>query len=247
MAACRLKEDPLECSCEAPLKTPRRARIMGWMWASILRLLCTTWRKRYEGFEAIDCERAQGAKMMLCFWHGKYLPVFALCRWLWIEQRGESACVFTSLSARGQVISEICRHFGLDCVQIPDLGRKQSYQIMRDALAEHKAGVIAVDGPLGPYRQAKQGAIRLASELGYFLVPASTSSQWTWVMAQRWDRMEVPLCFSRIGLSMGQPVPVPPDIRKEQIRGLMAELYDRLEALEYRAHSLIGVAVAGER
>lgn len=176
--------------------------------------------------------------MMLCFWHGKYLPVFALCRWLWIQQRRESACVFTSQSARGQVISEICRHFGLDCIQIPDVGRKYSYQLMRDALAEHTAGVIAVDGPLGPYRQVKQGAIRLAAELGYFLVPASTSAPRKWVMAQRWDRMEVPGFFSRVGLSMGQPIPVPPDIRKDQIRALMDELYNTLEALERRAHSL---------
>ena len=247
MAACRLKEGPLEQSGNARLKTPRRARIMGWLWASVLRLLCATWRKRYEGFEAIDRERAQGTKMMLCFWHGKYLPVFALCRWLWIEQRGESACVFTSRSARGQVISEICRHFGLDCVQIPDMGRKQSYQLMRKALAEHTAGVIAVDGPLGPYRQVKQGAIRLAAELGYLLVPASTSAQRKWVMAQRWDRMEVPLFFSRVGLSMGQPIPVPPDVRKDQIRALMDELCNTLEALERRAHSLIDAGVAGER
>ena len=250
MAACRLNERSLAQSGDGDAlpKIPRRARIMGWLWAGVLRLLCATWRKRYEGFEAIDRERAQGAKMMLCFWHGKYLPVFALCRWLWIEQRCESACVFTSLSARGQVISEICRHFGLDCVQIPDLGRKQSYQLMRDALAEHTtAGVIAVDGPLGPYRQVKQGAIRLASELGYFLVPASTSAQRQWVMAQRWDRMEVPFFFSRVGLSMGEPIPVPADIRKEQMRGLMGELYDRLEALERRAHALIDTGAAGER
>lgn len=247
MAACRLKEGPLERNGEARLKTPRRARIMGWLWASVLRLLCATWRKRYEGFEAIDRERARGAKMMLCFWHGQYLPVFALCRWLWVEQRRESACVFTSRSARGQVISEICRHFGLDCVQISDMGRKHSYQLMRDALAEHSAGVIAVDGPLGPYRQVKQGAIRLAAELGYFLVPAATGAQRKWVMAQRWDRMEVPLCFSRVGLSMGPLIPVPPNIRKEQIRGLMGELYDRLEALERRAHSLIDTGSASEK
>lgn len=177
--------------------------------------------------------------MMLCFWHGKYLPIFSLCRWLWIEQRDESACVFTSRSARGEVIAEICRHFGLDCIQIPDSGRKYSYQIMRDALASHSAGVIAVDGPLGPYRQVKQGAIRLASELGYYLVPASTSAQRTWVMAQRWDRMEVPVCFCRIGLSMGEPIFVPPNIDRAQIRGLTDRLYNTLQALERRAQALI--------
>ena len=64
-----------------------RAKLTGWLWATALRLLCRSWKKRYEGFKSIDQKRRQGRKMMLCFWHGKYLPIFALCRWLWIEQR----------------------------------------------------------------------------------------------------------------------------------------------------------------
>jgi len=216
-----------------------RARIVGFFWAAFLRLLCRTWRKRYEGFDEIDAAREQGAKMMLCFWHGKYIPVMALCRWLWIEKRADDACVFTSRSARGAVISEICRNFGLDCILIPDRGQKYSYELMRSALSQHSAGVIAVDGPLGPNRIVKQGAIRLASDLGFHLVPASVYAERAWVARKRWDKMEFPKWFTRIGLSMGKPVKVPADISREQIRGLINQLGNELQWLEDRAEKLL--------
>lgn len=217
----------------------RRARVAGFVWAVFLRAVCATWIKRYQGFEAIDDARRQARKMMLCFWHGKYLSIFALCRWLWIEKRGETACVFTSRSARGEVISEICRHFGLDCIQIPDRGRKLSYQLMRDALATHSAGVIAVDGPLGPYHQVKQGAIRLASDLGYYLVPASVSVKRKKVSENRWDRMEFPVPFTPIGLAMGEPIEVPAELDKAKMRDLIRDLHDKLEFLEQQAEKLL--------
>ncbi len=216
-----------------------RARIIGFFWATFLRLLCRTWRKQHEGFDAIDEAREQGAKLLLCFWHGQYIPVMALCRWLWIEKRAEDACVFTSRSARGAVISEICRNFGLDCILIPDKGQKYSYALMRSALSQHSAGVIAVDGPLGPNRNVKQGAIRLAADLGFHLVPASVYAKHAWVARNRWDKMEFPRWFTRIGLSMGKPVEVPANISREQIRGLMNQLGNELQRLEDRAEKLL--------
>lgn len=225
----------------APVDRPGlRTRLLGWAWAWFLRLLCMSWLKRAEGFEAIDVARAQGQKFLLCFWHGKYLPVMGLCRWLWIEQRRESACVFTSLSGRGAVIAEICRNFGLDCILIPDGGHRNSYELMRSALAVHTAGVIAVDGPLGPDRQVKQGAVRLASELGYRLVPAGIYSARKWVIASRWDRMEIPYPLTRIGLSMGKPVNVPENLSRQQIREAAEALAENLGVLEQKARALVG-------
>ncbi len=221
-----------------PVAPNLKARVLGWFWAVFLRLLCLTWRKKYVGFRAIDAARSRGDKLMLCFWHGKYIPIMALCRWLWIERRQENACVFTSLSARGAVISEICRNFGLQCILIPDGGHKHSYDLMRVALAAHSAGVIAVDGPLGPHQKVKQGAVRLASELGYRLVPAAVYANKKWIAGSRWDQMEFPWFFTRIGLSMGEPIEVLPKISRKEIRENMLLLSDSLQRLEVRAAQL---------
>lgn len=112
---------------------------------------------------------------------------------------------------------------------------------MKTALDRHSAGVIAVDGPLGPARKIKQGAVRLASDLNYLLVPAGVCTKHKKVVERRWDKMEIPAPFSLIGLSMGEPIEVPPNITKHQIRKLIDQLFDTFEQLENQAGTLIGV------
>ena len=217
---------------------PLRAKLLGWFLASLLKLFFMSWRKSCSGFDAIDQQRRRNAKMILCFWHGQYVPIFALCAWQWVQQRGETAVAFTSLSPRGIVIGEIFRQFGLDCVQLPDNGRKHSFQLMQRAMRQHDTGVIAVDGPLGPKGVVKQGAIRIASELGYLLVPASVWESRKWILNKRWDAMEIPMPFCYAALAMGEPIAVDPEIDKAGIRKMMRRLAEQINRLESVAQTL---------
>ncbi len=208
-----------------------RARLLGWLWASLLRIQCTTWRKRFEGLDELDRILKEGRKVLFSFWHGKYVPLFALLR-------GRPACVFTSQSRRGEVLEEICRRFGYDCVQIPVHGSGQALELMLRALASHQNGAIAVDGPLGPYHRVKRGAIKLASELGYVVVPASVSARRKRVMKHRWDRLEVPGLFTRVGFAIGRPMEIPPNLSVEEMKSWVKRLHDALESLDRRAEEL---------
>ncbi|MCH9699536.1 MAG: hypothetical protein K0U68_15660 [Gammaproteobacteria bacterium] len=218
---------------------PFTAKCLGWLFASILKLFFITWRKSCTGFERIDEYRDNQAKMILCFWHGKYVPIFALCAWQWVQQRGETAVAFTSWSPRGIVIGEICRQFGLSCVQLPDNGRKHSFRLMQEAMQRHSTGVIAVDGPLGPKGVVKQGAIRIASELGYLLVPASVWSSHKSVMHKRWDDMEIPWPCCHTALAVGEPVQIPESVAKADIRTIMQHLAEQINQLEDNARQLV--------
>lgn len=216
-------------------KTRLRARLMGWFWSWLLRLQCATWRTKYEGIDDLDRILREGRRVMFSFWHGKYVALFALLR-------GRSACVFTSKSNRGEVISDICRRFGYHCVQIPDNGRAYSISTMRRALVDHQNGGIAVDGPVGPYHRVKKGAIKLASELGYEVVPASVCARRRRVLKHRWDRLEIPGLFTRVGFVIGAPIQVPPNLCPEEINRLAERLGQSLESLDQRAAELAGAA-----
>ncbi|MGH8579482.1 MAG: glycosyltransferase [Gammaproteobacteria bacterium] len=212
-----------------------RAKLMGWLWSWLLRLQCATWRTKYEGIEDLDHILGEGRRVMFSFWHGKYVPLFALLR-------GRSACVFTSKSNRGEVISDICRRFGYHCVQIPDNGRAYSISTMRRALVDHQNGGIAVDGPVGPYHRVKKGAIKLASELGYEVVPASVCARRRRVLKHRWDRLEIPGLFTHVGFAIGAPIQVPPDLCSEEVNRFTESLHHALESLDQRAAELAGAA-----
>jgi len=207
--------------------TPR-ARIWGGIWSWMLRLQQATWRTEIEGLERLDDRLARGERTLVTFWHGQYIPLFALLR-------GRRACVFTSQSLRGEVIAEICRRFGYDCIQLPNHARDRALALMRQALTVHRAGGIAVDGPLGPDHVVKRGAIQLASELDFALLPVAVASCRHRVLWQRWDQMEIPRLFTRVCLVVGEVLTVPPGLTRDEIAAWACRLHDALEAVERRA------------
>ena len=208
------------------------ARFLGWLWATVLRLQALTWRKKIVGLERFAALRAGGHRVIVLFWHGKYVPLFALVR-------VPGASIFTSRSFRGDVISEICRHFGLRAVEIPDRGGDASLDLMRAAVADADVAAIAVDGPLGPYHSVKRGAIEIASELQYLLLPIALASRSKRIATERWDRREVPRLFTTVYVEAGEPIAVPHGLDEEGIKAWSQHVHDALEALDARAEGAV--------
>jgi lysophospholipid acyltransferase (LPLAT)-like uncharacterized protein len=190
-----------------------------------LRLMKTSWRLRVEGMDKFEKLYASETPFILCFWHGKYIPVLPIFQ-------GYQACVLTSLSGRGNVIGEICRNFGYDYVQIPDRGGEVSLRIMEDALLKSKAAAIAVDGPLGPYHVVKKGVAMMASAMGYRLLPLSLEAQSKVVQEHRWDLMEIPKPFTRIVVAIGDPLEVPAGISPSEAAAWAGTLGDSISRLD---------------
>jgi lysophospholipid acyltransferase (LPLAT)-like uncharacterized protein len=65
--------------------------------------------------------------------------------------------------------------------------------------------VIAADGPLGPGRRARPGAVRLARTGGVPLLPCAMSARRGFELST-WDHLFVPLPFSTIYLVVGEPL-----------------------------------------
>ena len=196
---------------------------MSWL----LRATHLSWRKDYAELAQLD-RVLSSERTLVVFWHGKYFPLFSL---LW----GRSACIFTSLNFRGRVIAEISRRFGYDCVLLPDSGGQQSLTLLREALGLHRTGAIAIDGPLGPYHVVKRGVLELASELGYVLQPVSAASNWKRVVHKRWDRAEIPRPFSRVTVTVGEPIRVSPSISAKGLSATKNQVRRALEVLDLRA------------
>jgi lysophospholipid acyltransferase (LPLAT)-like uncharacterized protein len=106
---------------------------------------------------------------------------------------------------------------------------------MRQALAAHQAGGLAVDGPLGPNHVVKRGAIQLASELDFALLPVAVASRRHRVLWQRWDQMEIPRLLTRVYLIVGDVLNVPPGLTQDEVESWACRLHDALEAVEWRA------------
>lgn len=221
-----------ETVCRGVGKNGARVRFKGWMLSWLLRLQCGTWRAHIEGRQHLDLLYAGNKRFLLCFWHGKYAPIAPLLE-------GYQLCVITNHSNRGNVITEICRNFGYKSVQIPDQPQQESLRLMKKDLSEVQAGGIAVDGPLGPLHLVKSGVIRIASAAGFDLLPVSVSSYPKMVFSKRWDRMEIPMLFSKVCLIIGEPIEVPLELRPAQRRDLTVNLAEILEKLDKKAENIV--------
>jgi lysophospholipid acyltransferase (LPLAT)-like uncharacterized protein len=206
-------------------------KLKGLMFAWTLRLQRLTWRVCMEGEQQLDRLYNAGNRFLVCFWHGKYVPIFPLLE-------GYRACIVSSLSVRGSVIAEICANFGYQSAQIPDHHTHDPLKLMGDVLSDAQAVATAVDGPLGPYHRVKYGIIRMASALGYELLPVSVGSRRKIVLRKRWDRMELPLPFTRVCLVFGRPIQVPSELRHRQLRQITGHLSEAMAALDDEAQHL---------
>ena len=217
---------------------PAPARL--WVWtvgalvAAYLRVHHATWRKDGAELAALDDRMNRGERVIIVFWHAKYVPLFTFLQ-------GRGGCVFASRSFNGRIIGEICRRLGYECVLLPHRRGAIARARMREGLRNRKAAALAVDGPLGPYHVMKTGAIEMASELGFSLLPMSAASRPVRVYAERWDRMEIPRPFARVTVAVGEAIPVPRGIDGTRLAEMKTRLEAELDALDARAEAKLGL------
>jgi lysophospholipid acyltransferase (LPLAT)-like uncharacterized protein len=208
------------------------ARMVGLVASWLLSVRHASWRKDVSDMAALDRIEASGERILIAFWHGRYLPLFSLLS-------GRNACVFASQSFRGEVIAEVCRRFGYDCVLLPHNGGKRSRALMADAVKSHRAAAIAVDGPLGPYHVVKRGAADLASDFGFTIVPVSAASRRKRIDRRRWDRWEQPRLFTSVALAVGEPISVARSLSHRDRLILRERLREALDLVDRRAEARV--------
>ena len=191
-----------------------------------------SWEMEVEGREKLERLVRNGDRFILCFWHGKYVPILP-------AMQGIDGQVITSAGRSGEMIERIARDFGFGCTQIPHRGGERSMRLMEDALSRASAAAIAVDGPLGPYHHVKLGAVRLAARIGCHLVPVSVDAHSKYILKNRWDLLEIPYPFTRVCLVIGEPITVPAALGRAGITARSENLGQTLERLDEKAARLI--------
>ena len=92
--------------------------------------------------------------------------------------------------------------------------------------------VVSPDGPVGPYRRAKPGALIVARESGLPLQPWAVAARPVIRLRGRWDRHIVPLPFCRLRVEEAEPIQVGP---REPLRPLLGRLQAALDDAASRA------------
>jgi lysophospholipid acyltransferase (LPLAT)-like uncharacterized protein len=198
------------------------ARLFGRALALYLNLVART--SRVSGTVTRD-------QVVLASWHEFNMVLFVVARF----GRGDLVhASFSTRGFRGTAITSMLKHSGtpvevFELPQAEDRAAGRALALKMASLAEAGyALIVTPDGPFGPYRLAKPGALIVARASGLPVQPWAMRVRPQIRLTARWDRQILPLPFSRIRLVEGERLTIAP---REPIRGLVTTLQDELNRI----------------
>jgi lysophospholipid acyltransferase (LPLAT)-like uncharacterized protein len=201
------------------------AGVIGRLMAAYVRLVAAT--ARIEGPSVTQDQ------VVLAFWHEYNLAAAIAAYRL---RRGPPHVSFSTQTFRGEVMNAMLAAIGAGSVALPAEGeRAEAARLSRELARLGREGAslaVSPDGPEGPYRRAKPGALIVARESGLPLQPWAVSARPSLRLSGRWDRHVVPLPFCRLRVVEAEPIRVGP---REPIRPLLARLQAELDDVAARA------------
>lgn len=176
-----------------------------------ITLVCFTLRRRVSP-EAYFLRQHQA---IVALWHNRiFVPCFI---YRYVLQGEVPMSMLTSASKDGTMLTTVAQNYGMRTVR--GSSRRRGAAGFLDMLRELEQGYsmcITPDGPKGPRYRCHPGAVKLASMSGVPIVPLRV--RYTCALRVRsWDRFFIPLPFSRIELSTGDPVYVPANLSEEEL------------------------------
>jgi lysophospholipid acyltransferase (LPLAT)-like uncharacterized protein len=172
-------------------------------------------------------------QVVLAFWHEYNLAGAIAAHRL---RRQHYHVSFSTQTFRGEVMSTMLADLDSGSVQLPAEGERSEAARLSLELArigrEGASPVVSPDGPSGPYRRAKPGALIVAREARVPLQPWAVACRPPWRLRNRWDRHLLPLPFCRLRVEEAPPIRVG---ARQPLRPLLAELQAALELVAGRA------------
>ncbi len=237
----------------APERSSRRmstARKLGYALAAPILGACmrTLWRScRVVAVELHPDARAaldSDAPWIPCVWHQR---VFGCLNWLLRgAPRPVRPAVLISPSVDGELVQRTLRGSNVRIVRgsATRTGGPAIRELHRVLARERTPVFLAPDGPHGPARIAKAGAVVLAQLSNAPLVPISCAYDRAWRLPS-WDSFLVPRPFARVAIVAGEPRRCPRDLPSESLASEVRALEHALAAALERAEALVAGAARG--
>lgn len=141
------------------------------------------------------------AGSVLAVWHGSAPSVLVALR---AQIPGVPIAIMVACDARGDCLAWLCRLLGLRVVRgDSDHGGWEALCALAQEVERGACALITADGG-GSAREAKVGAVALASATGMPLVALGADCRPAIFERHKWDAARTPLPFSRLAIAVGK-------------------------------------------
>jgi lysophospholipid acyltransferase (LPLAT)-like uncharacterized protein len=176
----------------------------------VARTVARSWRIEVVGPESWTQVAATDRPYVLLCWHDALLPV------MWHHRhRGIRAVV--SEARDGQYLAAFATSLGYGLIRGSSTrGGRRALLGVISALRQGVPVGITPDGPRGPRRILKRGALAAAARTGAMVLPVHADARPSW-RAGSWDRFLVPPPLARVRVAYGAPFEVGSGPGAEQV------------------------------
>lgn len=181
--------------------------------------------------------RRDGRPLLGLCWHG-HLLVFAF------HHRGAGLATLISQSRDGEYIARVTQRWGYEVLRgSSSRGGSSALRAMVRVLRDGRSLAVTPDGPRGPRRRLKPGALLAARMSGVPVLATAAAATSAWWLGG-WDRFLVPRPFARVRLVYGEPRTIPRDADDAEMARIGGELEVEMNRLTARAEAALGVTGA---
>lgn len=193
-------------------------------------------RIRHVGREHVEACLARSERVIVAFWHGQLLLMPFV-------YPGQPVAILISQHRDGEYIARMAVLLGFQVIRgSATRGGTQALRELMEALRGGRHVVITPDGPKGPRRQAKPGAVELARLSGMPILPVAFAAARAWVLRRSWDQFFVPRPGSPAAYVWGEPIRVPAGTDRQELVKYQKLLAERLNGLTAEAEDVVGGA-----
>lgn len=175
-----------------------------WLGVPLVAALAATWRIRTVGGEHEQAARRDGRGALYVIWHETLLPL------TWVHRTRGDITMLVSATIDGDYLMAFGGALGYRAVR--GATGQDGLQALREVTGVlRRGGVVAIapDGPLGPRRVLKPGALVAAQRTGAMILPLHASVDRAWRFGS-WDHFMVPRPFAEVTVRYAEPFAVAP-------------------------------------
>jgi lysophospholipid acyltransferase (LPLAT)-like uncharacterized protein len=149
--------------------------------------------------------------------------------------RGTGFTILVSRSRDGELGARIAHRLGLRTVRgSSSRGGEEALGEIVDLARGGASVAFIADGPRGPRREMKMGAVVAAKLSGRPIVPITCAMRHA-IRLNSWDRMRIPVPFTRIVGCAGDPIHVAPDASRAECERIRQRVQEEMLKVEEAA------------
>jgi lysophospholipid acyltransferase (LPLAT)-like uncharacterized protein len=164
----------------------------------VLNVLCKTLRVSVKNDETLEKLVKENRNFIIAFWHGTMLLP-------WYLHRNENIAALTSKSKDGDLLAKLLKSWNYQVIRgSSSSGGDIALGIMIDYAKNNNSIAITPDGPKGPARKLKAGAVVTAKKSGLPLIFIGIGYKSKRIL-RNWDSFQIPALFSKANVVYSQP------------------------------------------